>query len=174
MTAGENADLQSGANDVSGIFDHYCTSARTIWNTAFWPDPDFRNWDSIDEFHQIEKLLFRALVLAKVDKEWPLQDLFASAIPFFQLVPKIPHGTPIMIQNPRPEAPTGYWDDPMNLVKPGQARLLFIAYFDWNQMDYIDLRYFRAKIASFDAHCELVGREALIERHHVSVYLANQ
>jgi len=108
MKAGENADLQSDANDVSGIFDHYCTSARTIWNTAFWPDPDFRNWDSIDEFHEVEKRLFQGLVLAMVDKEWPLQDLFECAIPFFQLVPKIPQGTPIMIQNPRPEAPAGH------------------------------------------------------------------
>ena len=24
----------------------------------------------------------------------------------------------------------GYWDDPVNLVKPGHAELIFIAYFD--------------------------------------------
>jgi hypothetical protein len=78
-----------------------------------------------------------------------------------------------MIQNPRPEAPTGYRDDPVNHIEPGEAELLFIAYFDWNQMNYIDLQYFRVKIASFDAHPELVGREALIDCHGVAVHLIN-
>lgn len=158
-------------NEISGVFDHYRASARAIWNTAFWSDPDFRNWDSIDQFHQIEKLLFQELVLAKVDREWPLQSLFQNAIPFLRVVPAIADGTPIMIQKPRPGAHSGYWDDPVNLVKPSEIELQFIAYFDWNRMDYIDLRYYRVKIASFDAHPDLVGREALIERQHAAVYL---
>lgn len=164
----------SNSDDISRIFDHYRVSARTIWNTAFWPDPDFRNWDSIDQFHEIENLLFQELVLTKLDREWPLHDIFRNAIPFFHIVPTIEHGTPIMIQKPRSETMSGYWDDPVNLIKPKQAELLFIAYFDWNQMDYIDLRYYRVKIASFDDHPELVGREALIERQHAKVHLVNE
>jgi hypothetical protein len=174
MTDPQNANLKSDMKDVRSIFDHYRVSARAIWNTAFWPDQDFRNWDSIDQFHQIEKLLFQERILAKVDREWPLQDLFKNAIPFFRVIPSLDRGTPIMIQNPRLGAPTGYWDDPVNLVKPGQVELLFIAYFDWDQMDFIDLRYYRVKIASFDAHSELVGREALIERQHASIHLKNE
>lgn len=160
----------SDVTDVSGVFDHYRVSARAIWNTAFWPDPDFRDWDSIDQFHEIERLLFRELVLAKLDKEWPLQGIFRDAIPFFRVVPTSSHGMPIMIQKPRPGAPTGYWDDPVETVKPEEAKLVFIAYFDWNDMDYIDLRYYRVKITSFDAHPELVGREALIERQHAAIH----
>ena len=165
---------ESDVKNVSSIFDHYRMSARAVWNSAFWPDEDFRNWDSIDQFHQIEKLLFQELVLAKVDREWQLQDLFKNAIPFFRIVPSLIHGTPIMILKPRPEAYTGYWDDPVSLVKPDQAELFFIAYFDWDQMDYIDLRYYRVRIASFDAHPELVGREALIERQSAVVHLMNE
>ncbi len=170
----QNANLGSDVRDVTSIFDHHRVSARAIWNTAFWPDHEFRNWDSIAQFHEIEKLLFQELVLAKVDREWPLQNIFESAIPFFQVVPSIAHGTPILIQKPRQGAPTGYWDEPVNLVKPEQAELLFVAYFDWNQMDYIDLRYYRVKIASFDPHSELVGREALIERQHAAIHLMNE
>jgi hypothetical protein len=146
-------------------------SARAIWNTAFWPNPDFRNWDSNEQFREIQKLLFRELVLAKVDREWPLQNLFKNAMPFFHIVPLFEKS--IMIQNPRPEAATGYWDDPVNHIKPGQAELLFIAYFDWDEMDYIDLQYYRVKIASFDSHPELAGREALIDCHLVAVHLIN-
>ncbi|HYL85229.1 MAG TPA: hypothetical protein VE263_13415 [Candidatus Angelobacter sp.] len=174
MTNARDSNLTSDVKDVSGIFDHYRTSARAIWNTAFWPDEDFRNWDSIDQFHEIEKLLFEELVLAKVEKDWPFQDLFRNAIPFFNVVPSLVHGTTILIQKPRPGAATGYWDDPVNFVKPGEAKLLFIAYFDWNQMDYIDLRYYRVQIASFDAHPELVGREALIEREHAAIHLMSR
>ena len=174
MSESERDGFEAEMKDVSSVFDHYRANARAIWNTAFWPDPDFRNWDSIDQFHEIEKLLFDGLVLAKLDREWPLCDLFVNPIPFFQILPSIAHGTPIMIQKPRPGAPTGYWDDPVNLVKPREAELQFIAYFDWNQMDYIDLRYYRVKIASFDAHPELVEREALIEHQHATVRLTNE
>lgn len=174
MSESERDRFQAEMKDVSSVFDHYRTNARAIWNTAFWPDGDFRNWDSIDQFHEIEKLLFDALVLAKLGREWPPCDLFVNPIPFFEKLPSIAHGTPIMIQKPRPGAPTGYWDDPVNLVKPREAELQFIAYFDWNQMDYMDLRYYRVKIASFNAHPELVHREALIERQHATVHLSDE
>lgn len=173
MTGAHDANPKSDLKGVSSIFDHYRISARAVWNTAFWPDPDFRNWDSIGQFHEIEKLLFQELVLAKVARKWPLQKLFENAIPFFRVVPSHVQGTPIMIQNPRPGAPRGYWDDPVNRLKPGQAELHFVSYFDWNQMDYIDLRYYRAKIASFDAHSELIGREALIECQNAAIHLVD-
>jgi hypothetical protein len=64
MTGAQNGNLESDVKDVSSIFDHYRMSARAIWNTAFWPDQDFRNWDSIDQFHKIEELLFQELALA--------------------------------------------------------------------------------------------------------------
>jgi hypothetical protein len=174
VTDAQNVNVRSEARDVTSIFDHYRVSARAIWNTVFWPNQDFRNWDSIDHFHKIEKILFQALVLAKVDREWPLQNLFEDAISFFHVVPSIVDETPIMIQRPRPSAPRGYWDEPVNLVKPGQVELLFIAYFDWNQTDYIDFRYYRVKIASFDTHSELVGRDALLERQHAAIHLMKE
>jgi len=174
MTESERAKFESEMKDVTPVFDHYRISARSIWNTAFWPDADFRNWDSIDQFHEIEKTLFDELVLAKLDREMPLCDVFVEPIPFFQIVPSIASGTPIMIQNPRPGASTGYWDSPVNLIRPREAELQFIAYFDWNRLDYIDLRYYRVKIASFDAHPELAGREALIEHQRATVHLTSE
>jgi len=159
--------------DVSSIFDHYRVSARAIWNTAFWPDTDFRNWDSIEQFDEIQKILFSELVLGKLAKEWPLQDIFENAIPFFQVVPSI-ETAPIMIQNPRPDKPRGYWDHPINRISPGEAEMHFIGYFDWNRMDYADLRYYRVMIARFDAHLDLVGREALIDRQQATVYNTNE
>ncbi len=111
-------------------------------------------------------------MLAKLDKEWPLQEIFRTAIPYFHIRHSGQHDTPILIQKPRPGAPTGYWDDPVNVMKPGAAELAFIAYFDWDAMDYIDLKYYRVRIMKFDAHPELIGREALIERQYCRVTLS--
>ena len=172
MAESRNAKPNPDLRDISSIFDHYRVSARTIWNTAFWPDTDFRNWDSLEQFDQIQKLLFEELVLGKVGREWPPQNLFEKAIPFFRIIPR--SQVPIMIQNPRPGAATGYWDHPVNSIKPEQAELLFIAYFDWNRMDYADLRYYRAKIVSFGAQPELAGRDALIDREYAAIHLVDE
>jgi hypothetical protein len=91
--------------DVSGAFDHFRVSARGIWNSAFWPDPDFRNWDSDEAFGEIQRILFSELVLAKLSLDWPLTQIFRAAIPFFQLVPTF-NAASIMIQ--RSETETGY------------------------------------------------------------------
>lgn len=170
MTDPQKTDATKNVKDVTPIFDHYRVTVRGIWNNAFWPDEDFRNWDSIENFHEIEKLLFQELVLGKIDTTWPLEKTFSDPIPYLRVMPSHAGGTPVMIQNPRPGAPRGYWDHPTNWVKPEEAELLFISYFDWNLMDYIDLQYYLVKIAGFDNHPELIGREALIERRNATVH----
>jgi hypothetical protein len=79
-----------------------------------------------------------------------------------------------MIRNPRSAKETGYWDHPLNRVKPGEAELHFIAYFDWNHMDYVDFRYYRVRIARFDGHSDVDGRDALIDREHAVIHLINR
>jgi hypothetical protein len=73
--------------DVTHIFDHYRISARSIWNTAFWPDPEFREWDYVDEFTSIERILFDSLVLAKLDITFPTDEIFRVPMPLFQVNP---------------------------------------------------------------------------------------
>jgi hypothetical protein len=159
--------------DVSSILDHYRISARGIWNTAFWPDAEFRNWDSIERFDEIQRSLFSELVLVKLGREWPTLDVFRIPIPFLRIVPSN-DPAPIMVQNPRPDAPRGYWDHPLNRISPGVAEMHFLGYFDWNRLDYADFRYYLVKIARFDTKSELVGREALMERQHATVCLVEE
>jgi hypothetical protein len=160
-------------NDVSNILDHFRVSARSVWNTAFWPDADFRNWDSAEQFDEIQRILFSELVLAKLRKEWPARDIFRIPIPFLQIVPSS-ECVPIMIQNPRPGRPSGYWDHPVKQITRGEAELHFLECFDWNRLDYLDFRYYKVQIARLDARPELVGREALIDRQHSVVHLAGE
>lgn len=169
----QSMELRGGkSKDVSNIFEHFRVSSRAIWNTAFWPDADFRNWDSIEHFDEIQRILFGELVLGKIGREWPPQDLFREAIPFFQVIPN--GHVPIMIQNTRSQTQTGYWDHPIKEIKPEQAELLFIEYFDWNRMDYVDFLYYRVKVAKFDSQPDLIGREALLERTSATVHLLDE
>jgi len=159
--------------DVSPVFDHYRMSARSVWNTAFWPLPDLRDWNSVERFQELERLLFDQLVLFKLDREYPFDDIFRKPMPFFKVAPSSPCGCPIMIARARthPDIPSGYWDDPVNRVSAGQVEMQFLEFFDWNKLDYRDLQYYRVYIAGFDEQPHLVGREALIERQYVNVLL---
>ncbi len=77
-----------------------------------------------------------------------------------------------MIQRLSPETGSGYWDDPVDQVSVGKVEMHFLAVFDWNQLDYRNLKYYRVRIAAFAEQPHLVGREALIDRQCVSVFLA--
>jgi hypothetical protein len=79
-----------------------------------------------------------------------------------------------MIQRPCPETGNGYWDDPVDQVSAGKVEMHFLAFFDWNQLDYRDLTYYRVRIAALNEQPHLVGREALIDRQYVSVFFADE
>jgi hypothetical protein len=159
--------------DVTAIFDHYRVSARSIWNTAFWPDPTLREWDFIDAFSDIQRILFDSLVLSKIDMEFSAEDLFRKPIPFIRISPAAGQCS-IMIQNPRGPQMTGYWDDPVNRISANNSEMQFIDFFDWSMMAVRDFHYYRASITKFDEHPHLVGREALIESQYVKVLFSGE
>jgi len=153
--------------------DHYRIVARSIWNVGFWSQPDLRNWDSWDEFQEINKLLFNALVIP------PSELTEGSAVtetdPFAALliVPSSPT-VPIMIHRPREGDRNNYWDDPVREVTATDAELHFLDYFDWDLMNYIDFQYYRVRIAKFASQPHLVGRDALLEHHQAKVFLNSE
>jgi hypothetical protein len=52
------------------------------------------------------------------------------------------------------------------------ALLLFINYFDWDNIEYHDNRYVRVQIASSELHSETVGKHALIDSCYVHYAIA--
>jgi hypothetical protein len=157
--------------DITDIMDHYRIVARSIWNTGFWAQSDLRTWDARDQFEQIKKLLLKALVVARLE-EGHYCDLYSLEDNVkYHIVPNVSHGVPIMIEQPRKDDRNHYWDDPVKHVKPSDAELHFIDYFDWDQMNYADYQYYRVRIAAFPAQPHLAGREALLEHLHAKVLL---
>jgi hypothetical protein len=162
--------MSKDIEDITAIFDHYRVSARSIWNTAFWPDQDFHEWDFIDAFDEIQRTLFDSLVFSKLDMEFPAEDLFRKPVPFLHIVAQSESGCPIMIQNPRAPMQTGYWDHPVKEIPKNGIEMHFIESFDWDRMAVQDMRYYRVNVARFDQHPDVVGREALIETHYARVF----
>jgi hypothetical protein len=160
--------------DITGLMDHYRSVARSIWNAGFWTQEELRNWDSIDRFRKIRNLLFDALVVARLDEEGACcKDLSTAPVPVLQVVPLDSGPIPILIHRPREGDRNYYWDDPVREIKAAEAKLRFLDYFDWNEMDNIDFQYYKVRIELFTPHPDLVGREALLEHQYAKVFVTD-
>ena len=150
--------------EVTNLLNTYRESARGLWNNFLRVEADF---DRVDAFAQICEGLFGELVLRPVGKRGYSKPGVDDPYPFFRLLPTV-DSVPIMINRPTQDG-NKYWDDPVTRVSTQGTRLLLIDYFDWDQLGFIDLQYYRAKVAGFEKHPEVVGREALLEVHYVKV-----
>ena len=89
-------------------------------------------------------------------------------VPFFEVcIPNSEHGVPISINRTHPAS--GYWDNPVKVVKPGDADLRFAGFFDWDELGWKDFEFCRVVIAGFPSQPHLVGRLALIAPQYVEV-----
>lgn len=159
--------------NITKIMDHYRIVARSVWNEGFWSAEGLQNHDSWDRFQKIKESLFNALVVAQVSEVSCCEDDLANRrLPVYQVVPvEELSPVPIMIQKPREGTLNVYWDDPVKDIKPSDASLQFIDYFDWNNMGYVDFRYYRVRIITFAAFPHLIGREALLEYGYATVLI---
>ena len=156
--------------DITLLMDHYREVTRSVWNTGFWAQADLQTWDARDQFEQIKKLLFKALVIARLE-EGHCCDLFSLPDDRkFRVVPSTDRAVPIMIHCPREGDRNRYWDDPVKQVSASEAELHFLDYFDWDLMNYADFQYYRVRIAAFATQPHLVGREALLEHLNAKVF----
>src|SRR3990172_1583586 len=147
--------------DAAQLMSTYREGARGLWNNALRPGADF---DSVDAFAEICGRLFDELVLRPLGMRGYRKPRADDPYPFLRLVPR---GDPVPIMINRPsEDGNRYWDDPIRRLGCKGLTLLFVDYFDWDQRGYIDLQYYRVKIAASDEQPQIVGREALVEVHH--------
>ncbi len=156
--------------DVTDVMNYYRIIARSLWNFGFWPLPELRNWDSRDQFDQVKALLFKAFVEARV-AEGHLCNLTNVPEHKYVVVPSVPGPVPVMIHRPREGDHNWYWDDPVDRLRPSDAELHFMDYFDWDDMNYAEFRYYRVCIVDFPLQPHLAGRQALLEHHLARVYV---
>jgi hypothetical protein len=155
-------------NDVTEILNSYRDCARALWNGYLRPSADF---DRVDAFAGICELLFAELVLRRLQKTDQTRKSSSEPYSFLHVVPTADL-VPIMIHRPRSTDQNRYWDDSVDQVPQSSTSLLYIDYFDWDQMGYIDFEYYRVKIARFDTQPQVVGREALVKVHHAKILVS--
>lgn len=158
--------------DVTHLFDTYRECVRHLWNTYYRPSAEpGQDWDLRDEFVDVTRQIFSSLVLRPLEVfEVQLAPEYAAVptpLPGFRVVPVVDHGTPILINRDLPWS--GYWDYPISSVKPNEAELHLLTYFDFDKLGYREYRYFQVLIQASATYPEIVGRSALIEVEHARV-----
>ncbi|MGQ0658458.1 MAG: hypothetical protein ACT4NU_10260, partial [Chromatiales bacterium] len=125
----------------------------------------------LDRFEEIDRLLFSAIVLDHLQREFQMDRFGQQPLPFLEVVP--PEGAemlPMMFSDPIVGANRSW--NPMTFQKIDvQTKLAFIGFFDWNEYGYVSLAHYRVQIAHFPARPGYEGREALVETSRSRVIL---
>lgn len=155
--------------NVSDIFEHYRCAIQTVWNVFFWNRESLRNWDSVTHFRRVKRDLFLGLVLEQIGLPAMIDPSFdESGVPFL-VVPTF-QDVDFLIAEERPASTIWRKEEPGQIAK-GDARLIFRDYFDFQQLEHRDFKYYRVRIIDFPARPGLVGKDALIEVERTDVFL---
>lgn len=149
----------------------YRECVRNIWNLHFLNQKPELVYDLKEKFDDICALLFSSLVLSSLGCEFlekakayqPIQQQLDCLI----VTPISDSGVPVMVN--RDVKPSGYWDYPVNTIKPGDVDMRFIDCFDFGQYQFREFEYFQVRIVGSTRTPDLVGRDALIKATHAKV-----
>lgn len=148
--------------NVDEMMNRFRLASREVFNHFFRVPDGYDNdgWLFEERFSHVQVILFQKLVTEPAS---------LSNVRYGDLQPEIlvelrgGDSAPIMINR---EVDSGYWDYPLKVVTK-DARLLFVNFFDWDQLDYRDNRYVRLQIDHWPSYPEAAGKHALIESHYV-------
>lgn len=118
-------------------------------------------WGSIERFREVENLLFRKLVAEPASLEAFVYGDVQPAI-LVRLRDGL-NAAPLMLNR---DIDSGYWDHPLAEV-PSGTELIFVRFFDWDELDFHDNQYTRVQVRSWSAHPEAIGKHALIESQYI-------
>jgi hypothetical protein len=153
-------------DDVTPLFSTYRECVRHLWNAYFMPvAAPTQDWDIRDEFDTVARGIFSSLVLRPLGASGrelaPAWSAEPAPLVGFRVDPVVEQGTPIHIN--RHLQRSGYWDHPVTQVRPADAELHLLRFFDFDQLGHRDFEYFEVVVRSSPKYPEIVGRAALIE-----------
>ena len=148
--------------DITTRISRYREATRHLWNTAFHSEEV--DWDLRDGFSRVATELFTALVLEPLEAaDQRLPEMFEADPQPLRRIAVEPSSDRVGILVNRHTRSSGDWDDPVNVLRRGEAEVRFVAFFDWNQLALRDFQYVLVRILSWPEHAHLVDRFALIE-----------
>lgn len=139
-------------------------ASRELFNSYFRVPTPYNNndgWLLEERFSEVQSVLFRTLVLEPASLPTTRYgDVQRDVIVGLENSAS----APIMLNR---DINSGYWDYPVKEVT-NEARMLFICFFDWDQLAVRDNSFVRVYIDYWPSHSDVVGKHALIESQYVS------
>lgn len=148
----------------------YREALRFIWNNCIWANPEQRHWDAVDDFKELEAVLFDVLVCRPLELQFT--GIFGTN---FRLMPMnrvsdVFHSLRVDIHAASSDTIGAYhFELVTGPFRKDELTLSVLGFYDWLTDGYRDFRYYKVRIDSFDSHPTFVGRVALIEVFHMDV-----
>jgi len=134
------------------LFNHYFRAPDANWDEA---------WGLVERFREIEEILFQKLVaepaaLKRVQYGNPQPEILV-------LLRNEIDAAPMMLNR---DVDSGYWDHPLSQITKS-AQMIFVSFFDWDQLGYRDNQLVRVQVIDWPEHSEANGKHALIEIQYI-------
>ncbi len=147
------------------LVNNYRMALRNLWNGHYWIDHRFRDSETVWSFMKVTLPMYQALVHSRLEPLGePASTVFGNG---FSIVAK---GNTGQIADLMVESSSGVWSQLSGPFAAPPLRLTLLDFFDWQQSNWRDYRYFIVRIENFEAHPELIGKRALVEVIDVDVF----
>jgi len=145
---------------IDELMTQFRLASRELFNHYYRVEDPYNNdgWALERRFAQVQELLFQTLVV-QPGKLPPVEYGGVTTI----LVGLGSEFAPIMLNR---AVDSGYWDHPIREVTR-DAQMVFVCFFDWDQLDVRDNRYVRVLVQAWPSKSEAIGKHALIESQYV-------
>ncbi|MGH8445678.1 MAG: hypothetical protein ACREVL_10450 [Solimonas sp.] len=157
--------------NIDEVMNSFRVASISLFNVHFRiPDP-YNNdgWALEERFSEVQKLLFQKMViepagLREGEYGHPQNEIAVEE----RYLSQAQGALSIMLNR---ELTSGYWDHPVSTV-PAACRLVFVSYFDWDQLGFRDHHYVRVQISDWPEHPEMKGKHGLVDADKIIFRLA--
>ena len=145
------------------LVQNYRLAMRALWNEYYWADYRFRDSATVDAFRNAALPIFEALVHSR------LEPLGQAATAVFG------NGFRIVTSRSRGEQISGLQiiggkgELVKGPLKIPPLKLTLEDFFDWEQSNWRDFRYYLTRIDAFEGREDLVGQQAIVDVLEVDI-----
>lgn len=148
--------------DIDDVVLRFSIASRELFNNFFHVESPYENngWDAEKRFSDIQQVMFQKMVIEPTGLP---ESAYGAPAEGLVVVLRNVKNAPAMINR---DIDSGYWDSPIAELTD-DARLTFVGFFDWDQLEYRDHEYVRVRIDRWLQQPTATGKHALIQRRLV-------
>lgn len=157
--------------DCTQSFRRYRELFRMIWNGYFASEPALCEPEPHFLFHDAAARLFEALIFLPFSIYVNVSDRYRPGMSGDFMVHIAVTEASLAVNARLQSEPVTIYGRPTLPVRPGEAELRFISFFDWDEMGPRQFSFLEVRIERLDSHPDLVGRHAIIDMDACSIWL---